>query len=125
VLFVDLANKDYRNAPGSPAIGFMPDGSNAGPYQTGHEVIGLLPNWPLYAEELLGDFDNDQDVDGADFLAWQRDMTVGSLSDWETYFGTAAATIAAVGVPEPTSAALSILAAISLLAGRRRPCRSR
>jgi len=72
-LFVDIANKDYRNAPNSPALGFMPDGSNAGPYQTGHEVIGLLPNWPMY--------------------------TV---------------------VPEPTSAALSILVAISLLARRRR-----
>ncbi len=71
--FVDLANGDFRNAPGSPAIGFMPDGSNAGPYQTGHEVIGLLPNWPLYTQ-----------------------------------------------IPEPTSAALSVLAAIGLFARRGR-----
>jgi len=74
-LFIDLANKDYRNAPGSPALGFMPDGSNAGPYQFGNEVIGLLPNWPQYT------------------------------------------------VPEPTSAALSVFAVISLLVGRRRPRR--
>jgi len=71
-LFIDLANKDYRNAPGSPALGFMPDGSNAGPYQTGHEIIGLLPNWPQYV------------------------------------------------IPEPTSAVLSVLAAIGLFAGRGR-----
>ncbi len=51
--FVDIANKDYRNAPGSPAIGFMPDGTNAGPYQTGNEIVGLLPNWPQYNNMLF------------------------------------------------------------------------
>ena len=33
-----------------------------------------------------GDFDHDGDVDGADFLIWQRTPTVGSLADWQTNF---------------------------------------
>ncbi len=33
-----------------------------------------------------GDFDQDGDVDGADFLIWQREPTVGSLADWQTNF---------------------------------------
>ena len=41
---------------------------------------------------LAGDFDLDGDVDGGDFLAWQRGdetmlLTGNTLSDWETYFG--------------------------------------
>ncbi len=45
-LFDNLDDKNYMNKLGSPAIGFMPDGSNAGPYQFGNEIIGLLPQWP-------------------------------------------------------------------------------
>ncbi len=79
------------------------------------------------APALLGDFDNDEDVDGADFLIWQRDTSVGSLSDWGTNFGTAAAFSAAVGVPEPSSAVLfgisALLASFTRFSAssRRRP----
>ncbi len=45
-LFDNLDNKNYIYKAGSPAIGMMPDGTNAGPYQLGNEVIGLLPQWP-------------------------------------------------------------------------------
>ena len=31
----------YRLKAGSPAIGLLPDGSNAGPYQYGNEIIGI------------------------------------------------------------------------------------
>jgi len=51
-----------------------------------------------------GDFDGDLDVDGADFLEWQRDMNGRNLADWEANFGTPAPAMAAVGtVPEPTT----------------------
>lgn len=47
-----------------------------------------------------GDFDSDGDVDGRDFLTWQRNPSVGSLAEWQTAYdefgGLAAAT-----VPEP------------------------
>ncbi|MGH1543157.1 MAG: hypothetical protein ACRBHB_22255 [Arenicella sp.] len=35
-------SRDYHYADNSPAINFMPDGTNAGPYEIGNEVIGLL-----------------------------------------------------------------------------------
>lgn len=58
-----------------------------------------------------GDFDQDNDVDAADFLAWQRDPTVGPLSGWEDNYGASTVQAASAAVPEPTSAAL-VLAAV-------------
>jgi len=43
-LFIDITKRDYRYTDTSPAKGSMPDGSNAGPYQYGNEIIGLLPD---------------------------------------------------------------------------------
>jgi len=45
-LFDNLDDKNYIYKVDSPAIGFMPDSSNAGPYQFGNEIIGLLSQWP-------------------------------------------------------------------------------
>ncbi len=70
-----------------------------------------------------GDFDQDGDVDGADFLLWQRDTGVGTLTDWQNNFGTTASLPAAGAVPEPASAVLAICVAMSamgLTARRRR-----
>jgi len=82
--------------------------------------IYLSTSLDLLAPDPNGDFDNDDDVDGADFLRWQRDTSIGSLSDWEANFGATSALEAASAVPEPTTSALAILATISLLAGRHR-----
>ena len=35
-----------------------------------------------------GDFNGDGNYDGADFLMWQRDPSVGTLADWEANYGT-------------------------------------
>lgn len=40
-LFVDIEKHNYKHAPDSPTIVFMPDKSNAGPYQLGTEAIGV------------------------------------------------------------------------------------
>jgi len=85
------------------------------------------------------DFDEDNDVDGQDFLAWQRGFgSAGGLADgdangdgvvngsdlaiWEGQFGTVAALGALAGastaVPEPTTLGL-FLAATGLLLTRR------
>ena len=39
-LFTNAATGDFTNKAGSPALGLMPDGSNAGAYQIGTEQIG-------------------------------------------------------------------------------------
>jgi hypothetical protein len=75
------------------------------------------------------DFDNDDDVDGADFLTWQRGLgnpgdnsdgdangdsqvTGADLDIWKAQFGVPA--VAAVGaVPEPSSC---VILALGLLA---------
>jgi len=62
----------------------------------------------VYIAPLLGDFDSDGDVDGSDFLKWQReDKTEASLANWKSNFGAnALASGAVLGVPEPTSVSL-------------------
>ena len=76
-----------------------------------------------------GDFDGDGDVDGNDFLVWQRGFgttyDATDLAVWESNYGSvslvAAATGSAAAVPEPTSASLLILSLSALvLVGRRR-----
>jgi hypothetical protein len=67
---------------------------------------------------LAGDFDNDGDVDGRDFLVWQRNPAVGNLADWKSNYGTGG--LAAVSsVPEP-SAALLVACGFALCGLRRR-----
>jgi hypothetical protein len=59
---------------------------------------------------LPGDFDFDGDVDGRDFLAWQRDPNVGDLADWQANYGVGlgllTAAEAASPVPEPAGVVL-------------------
>ncbi|NOY40572.1 MAG: PEP-CTERM sorting domain-containing protein [Planctomycetes bacterium] len=62
-----------------------------------------------------GDFDGDGDVDGFDFLKWQRGETSSplseqDLSDWEENFGTLnSGATAATAVPEPSTLLLLVL----------------
>jgi hypothetical protein len=83
----------------------------------------------------LGDFDDDQDVDGADFLLWQRQIGATGLyplnrpaadanadgivdgADLALWRAGAASTAAAHAVPEPASLA-SWLAAVAILGTR-------
>ena len=67
----------------------------------------------LFTAGLLGDFDFDGDVDGADFLTWQRgfDTThnADDFNDWQANYGTTPGAIAAsTTVPEPSTLALCI-----------------
>jgi hypothetical protein len=66
------------------------------------------------------DFDDDGDVDGADFLVWQRDdATPEGLAEWKANFPTNA--VAAINsVPEPTSLALLAICGFGGMAFRRR-----
>jgi hypothetical protein len=72
----------------------------------------------LFSVSHPGDFDNDDDVDGRDFLRWQRKQSPnnGSLADrqaWQANYGYNGSLVAAQVVPEPTS--LAILACIACI----------
>jgi parallel beta-helix repeat protein len=50
-----------------------------------------------------GDFNADGQVDGRDFLVWQRNPSVGNLGDWQANYGVgASAGLSRTAVPEPS-----------------------
>lgn len=89
------------------------------------------------ANEGNADYDDDGDVDGADFLIWQK--TLGSETElaadgnqdgkvdaadlelWKTQFGASAASSAVVAVPEPVGTTIALAVAFALVAFSRRP----
>jgi hypothetical protein len=83
------------------------------------------------------DFNGDGQVDGADFLVWQRgnggpggatqgdangDSIVNGddLAIWQSHYGGTSAAQVAAAVPEPTTAALAVLPIGVLLAAKSR-----
>jgi hypothetical protein len=112
----DLAFQFTLNAPGSP-------------------IAGEVVYEPITA--LTADFDGDADVDGADFLTWQRGLGVSSgaqrddgdangdgavngfdLTLWRVQFGDPAALPVVASVPEP-SASIIFGIALVMCGGRR------
>lgn len=73
-----------------------------------------------------GDFNRDGVCDGADFLLWQQDPSVGLLSDWEANYGKVAGpvtitqSVTSPAVPEPGTLLLGCMAVSTLLAFSRR-----
>jgi hypothetical protein len=66
-----------------------------------------------------GDFDGDGDVDGNDFLAWQRGPhSASDLAAWKSHYGTTFTPTGAV--PEPGCAALAMTGIVAVLVGWRR-----
>jgi hypothetical protein len=96
-----------------------------------YEFAGLLPpdtgllkleldymEIRLPDDGIPGDFDEDGDVDGRDFLTWQRDPNVGSLTDWQNNYGTSGLS-ALASVPEPGSILLLSVLTAALVCRRR------
>ena len=54
----------------------------------------------LQAISMPGDFDFDGDIDGQDFLEWQRDPNIGELADWQAHYRTGQLN-STIAVPEP------------------------
>ncbi len=73
-----------------------------------------------------GNFDFDGDVDGRDFLKWQRGETTnpfsaGDLADWQENYGVASLTATSVAVPEPgISWVVLFLTGLATTAGRNK-----
>lgn len=69
---------------------------------------------------LTGDFDGDGDVDGADFLTWQRtDGTAAGLAVWQSGYGSASSSALTV-VPEPSAVSLCVLCCLAASTSSRR-----
>jgi hypothetical protein len=76
-----------------------------------------------FDESTPGDFDEDGDVDGADFLIWQRGgsptpLSAGDLTNWQNNYDNEGL-VAVVAVPEPSSFAILCAMGSGLLIGRR------
>ncbi len=90
------------------------------------EFFGTFVATHSLVQPVAGDFNNDGNVDGADFLLWQRGgspnpLSAGDLETWKTAFGGPA--IAAV--PEPTAALLMATGLFGSMLGARRVRRLR
>jgi autotransporter-associated beta strand protein len=88
-------------------------------YDTNSVTLAIVPALP-------GDFDIDGDVDGFDFLLWQRGgspdpLSQSDLDDWEANYGMVATLSASsAAVPEPNSLALLCLGGLLALRSFRR-----
>jgi hypothetical protein len=83
--------------------------------------LGLIAGPGTGPVTKAGDFDVDGDVDGNDFLVWQRGgsptpLSPADLATWKANFGSAVA--AAGAVPEPSTLGLALMA--GLVVGLRR-----
>lgn len=126
VTFVEGSFNDIFGVEGSGPNDIIPTG-----FQVYINKSGTAP-WTGYidnirfAQKLEGDFDNDGDVDGNDFLVWQRGGTdppldPNTLTQWQLNYGAGANLVAAVGVvPEPSCGLLMILGLGSLHAVNRK-----
>jgi len=133
-----MTEKTTQFTPAAEHVGkFM------GVYIAAHAGFYGFDNVRLTAVAPAGDadFDGDNDVDGNDFLIWQRGLGTPSptqmqgnansdtavdgvdLEIWKTQFGTATAVAAASAIPEPASVMLLIFGSALALGTARRPCR--
>jgi hypothetical protein len=108
-------------APGTPA--FPGDSFDVMVYNT--EGLGDVSQVIRYtladAPSQAGDFDGDQDVDGADFIVWQQelggDLDADDLADWRANFGAGGGALASI--PEPSTATAAIILGALLAVVRR------
>ena len=74
--------------------------------------------WDAPVTTAPGDFNGDGQVDGLDFLEWQRNPSVGDLADWENNYGASLGENAST-VPESGTMALALVG-LGLAMGKRR-----
>ncbi|QDS97233.1 TolB-like translocation protein [Adhaeretor mobilis] len=78
---------------------------------TNWDGLSVLASLKLVGSSLAGDFDNDNDVDGADFLLAQQEADpAAAVAAWSANYGASLSTPNATGVPEPASLALLLTA---------------
>ena len=72
------------------------------------------------SNQSAGDFDGDTDVDGRDFMLWQRNASVGALGGWQAGYGNFPR-VESIAVPEPAVLCLLTIGALQMVLCRR-PC---
>lgn len=88
-------------------------------YTLANGVNGIAVATPM-PSTLLGDFDLDGDIDGRDFLVWQRGgspngINSGDLALWQSQYGSSLPVVAnSTAVPEPAALVL-LLAGVLLM----------
>jgi hypothetical protein len=89
------------------------------------DASDLLVGGALKVIALSGNFDHDNDVDGADFLAWQRGQSptpfsLTDFADWQANFGAdLSAAPASAAVPEAAAFQLAASGAMLIYSWRR------
>jgi hypothetical protein len=140
--FVDFMNRNAFPAVGSKLIGsgnpnLQPaDDFNTIPRSGSADVGGYVfdangnPGWQVGPgfkqfppQGLPGDYDSDDDVDGNDFLVWQRGgspngASSGDLTLWRENFGNSDALVAVANVPEPSGLALLLTGLLAMIPAR-------
>ena len=117
----DLAGTGGAASVGTNGFYSFNGGENGFNIGVGNKYMLDDINWLLTSESGdPGDFDSDGDVDGADFLKWQRDdASAGGLSDWQSGYGNGASVASLSAVPEPNSCLLLLLG-LAVTSGIRR-----
>jgi autotransporter-associated beta strand protein len=93
-------------------------------YEANIVALTVVP----FSVTLPGDFDADGDVDGRDFLVWQRGgspnpLSAEDLAEWQAAYapgGMAAFATMSVSVPEPATGVSLLISFVALFARRRR-----
>jgi T5SS/PEP-CTERM-associated repeat protein len=83
------------------------------------DLSQLYATGSLSVIQAPGDFNGDGHIDGRDLLDWQRNPSVGALSDWQANYGNSSLN-AAVSVPEPGSSLFCLFAMLTCLGQSRR-----
>lgn len=99
-------------------------GTLNGSVLTGGELFDLWQQG-VVATTLPGDFNGDNEVDGRDFLAWQRGespnpLSANDLADWQSNYGSEPLGASLNVVPEPSSCVLVALALMAMPGCARR-----
>lgn len=112
----------------STHLGLLLMGSENGTQAGFANLFGTPPFLKLTLGD-PGDFDLDGDVDGDDFLKWQRGespmpLSAADLMDWENNYGMAPLVASVAAVPETATLGLALIGALGLLARRSPASRS-
>jgi hypothetical protein len=123
-LVVDLYAYDAGTDSGSTFTAANNDTNPQDPIALLGAPFTGTPALGTFTFTLRGDFDQDGNIDGADFLKWQRGETTipysaSDLDDWYINFGTSAPAVAAAIIPEPMTWSMMLLG-ISIMIHLRR-----